>query len=201
MKTQEIKKHVEQLSGTSFDLIQDTWNYLYDLIDGDEYLGSHFQEPENANLLNPFIEPMKKLLFHEDDEFRMNSAEYLGWCQKDDSIIDSLIELIIKEKKCTDAVENAMISLAQLDAKRACDSIYNRAISDLEEEGIETEEFKLMMTEICHYHLLALGKLNDERAFEILEYALENDLVDVDIILETINSERSKTLLNKYSKK
>ena len=77
------------------------------------------------------------------------------------------------EDESYDVREGAMMAVAQLGITDACDPIYIRCLLDFEEEY--ADENGLSIIEDCNYHLVSLGKLDDDRAYEILQRGLDND--------------------------
>jgi HEAT repeat protein len=163
-------RHLEQILSGNPKQILDTLDYLVETIGLEDRYPWNSPAPDNADLLLPFVESLNQLTSYDDEEFRVTAVELLRW-SNDLRSVPFLIKAI--DDELYDVREGAIKALAQLEATDACDAIHIRLLRDFEEEY--ADENGLSIIDDCNYHLVALGKLDDDRAYEILQRGLDND--------------------------
>jgi HEAT repeat protein len=163
-------RHLEQILSGNPKQILDTLDYLVETIGLEDRYPWNSPAPDNADLLLPFVESLNQLTSYDDEEFRVTAVELLRW-SNDLRSVPFLIKAI--DDELYDVREGAIKALAQLEATDACDAIHIWLLHDFEEEY--ADENGLSIIDDCNYHLVALGKLDDDRAYEILQRGLDND--------------------------
>lgn len=192
-------KDGDQISAALQEL--DELVHLQDGVKLDEYTYCWNNDTDcDSSKLNPFVKSLGKLLQSDltgdhdvDYDIRMHACDLLSVTNKD--AIPYLLLGVEGPHASVDTLKSAMIGLVRFEATHAADAIYT---------SIFDEDFKrffgddiLAAVEGGYDQLVALGKLGDDRAFDLLVKALAHeDWGDMAAeVLAEIDTERSIEVL------
>ena len=192
-------KDGDQISATLQEL--DELVHLQDGVELDEYTYCWNNDTDcDSSKLNPFVKSLGKLLQSDltgdhdvDYDIRMHACDLLSVSNKD--AIPYLLLGVEGPHASVDTLKSAVIGLVRFTATHAADAIYT---------SIFDEDFKsfygddtLAAVEGGYDQLVALGKLGDDRAFDILVKALAHEgWSDMAAeVLAEIDTERSMEVL------
>ena len=198
---------LDALGSKDVRLIQDALLTLYEYVeisDGSE-LDEIFYQWNNEALydsskITPFVKAMGELmqcdLEGERDlvyEVRMHACDLLSVTSKD--AVPYLLLGVEGPHASVDTLKSALIGLVRFEAKHAVDGIYT-SIFDQDFESFYGDDI-LAAVEGGYDQLIALGKLGDERAFDLLGNALAHEdwgEMAAEVLAE-IDTQRSKEVL------
>ena len=204
---QDTQALLDALGSKDVRLIQDALLTLYEYVeisDGSE-LDEIFYQWNNEALydsskITPFVKAMGELmqcdLEGERDlvyEVRMHACDLLSVTSKD--AVPYLLLGVEGPHASVDTLKSALIGLVRFEAKHAVDGIY-RSIFDQDFESFYGDDI-LAAVEGGYDQLVALGKLGDERAFDLLGNALAHEdwgEMAAEVLAE-IDTQRSKEVL------
>lgn len=180
-----LHEFVELEDGVELDEVLYLWNN-----------DAHFE----SGKLDPFVKPLGELMQCDLDgerdlvyDIRMHACDLLSLTNKD--AVPYLLLGVEGPHASVDTLKSAMIGLVRFEATQAADAIYT---------SIFDEDFKsfygddtLAAVEGGYDQLVALGKLGDDRAFDLLVEALAHeDWSDMAAeVLAEIDTERSMEVL------
>jgi len=158
-----LYEFVEIEDGVELDEVLYVWNN-----------DAHF----DSGKLDPFVKPLGELLQCDLDgerdlvyEIRMHACDLLSVTNKD--AIPYLLLGVEGPHASVDALKSAVIGLVRCEASHAADAIYT-SIFDKDFESFFGDD-TLAAVEGGYDQLVALGKLGDDRAFDLLVKALAHD--------------------------
>lgn len=192
-------KDGDQISAALQEL--DELVHLQDGVELDEYTYCWNNDTDcDSSKLNPFVKSLGELMQCDLDgerdlvyDIRTHACDLLSVTNKD--AIPYLLLGVEGPHASVDTLKSAMIGLVRFEATHAADAIYT---------SIFDEDFKsyygddiLAAVEGGYDQLVALGKLGDDRAFDLLVKALAHeDWGDMAAeVLAEIESERSMEVL------
>lgn len=154
-------------------------------------------KPVNSEILEPFVKRLIELTTYEsnsdcDYEIRMFATDFARWTDKRAApALIAKLELVESE---SDMIQSALLGIVDFGVIEACDAIYNSIfIHDLNFDlGQE------IIIDHCMHHLIALGKFDDQRAFDIIKKGFNDEYykeISIDI-LESINTSKSQQILD-----
>ena len=154
----------------------------------------------NSSKLDPFVNPLGELMQCDLDgerdlvyEIRMHACDILSLTNKD--AVPYLLMGVEGPHASVDTLKSALIGLVRFEATHAVDAIYT-SIFDQDFESFFGDDI-LAAVEGGYDQLVALGKLGDDRAFDLLVKALAHeDWGDMSAeVLAEIDTPRSKEVL------
>ncbi len=210
MSTEDINLHLERIASKDSEQILDTLAiFLYENIDaGDEYeldelYAWNSPVPVNTEILEPFVQSLIELTTFDsgssvdiDSEIRMFATDLLGWT--DSRAVPALIAGVGGEFASADTIGHAVRGLVRFNAVEASDIIFK---SIFNADFAEFDDDEVGALDAGYDQLVALGKLDDDRAFNLLQQGLDDeDWNEMAIeLLGDINTPRSQQMLDNNS--
>lgn len=174
---------------------------LHDGVELDELMYQWNNDAQfNSSKLDPFVNPLGELMQCDLDgerdlvyEIRMHACDILSLTNKD--AVPYLLMGVEGPHASVDTLKSALIGLVRFEATHAVDAIYT-SIFDQDFESFFGDDI-LAAVEGGYDQLVALGKLGDDRAFDLLVKALAHeDWGDMSAeVLAEIDTPRSKEVL------
>ena len=174
---------------------------LHDGVELDEMMYQWNNDAQfDSSKLEPFVEPLGELMQCDLDgerdlvyEIRMHACDILSLTNKD--AVPHLLLGVDGPHASIDTLKSALIGLVRFEATHAADAIYT-SIFNADFESFYGDD-TLAAAEGGYDQLVALGKLCDERAFDLLGTALAHEdwgEMAAEVLAE-IDTQRSKEVL------
>ena len=174
---------------------------LHDGVELDELMYQWNNDAQfDSSKLEPFVEPLGELMQCELAgernlvyDIRVNACDLLSLTNKD--AVPYLLLGVDGPHASVDTLKSALIGLVRFEATHAADGIY-ASIFNADFESFYGDD-TLAAVEGGYDQLVALGKLGDERAFDLLGNALAHEdwgEMAAEVLAE-IDTQRSKEVL------